>query len=87
MVRLPVDLIDETERLREPDDDHVKLIAASIADCGQIAPIHVRPTKDGRYEMIDGGHRLAAIRAAGQPTILAIVFDGDESGAGWLRTD
>jgi ParB family chromosome partitioning protein len=48
-------------------------LAASIKAVGVVQPIVVRPTPDGRYQVIAGERRLEAARTLGMPAIPAIV--------------
>lgn len=38
---------------------------------GSIPPIHVKPIKDGRFQILDGRHRLLATKLLGQEKITA----------------
>ena len=88
VVPIPVGLIDEIDLPRELDTDYVEMIAASMADRDQDAPIHVMPANGhGRYRLIAGRHRLAALRKLGRPTIAAIIFEGTEIDARLLQVD
>jgi ParB family transcriptional regulator, chromosome partitioning protein len=54
------------------EDAHAEL-TASIGEVGVLQPVVVRPTADGRYELIMGERRLRACRAAGRESVPAIV--------------
>lgn len=59
--KIRMDQIDDSDRLRPIDHDHVEVIAASIAQQGLLQPIRVRPA-DGGYKLVLGAHRLAALK-------------------------
>lgn len=69
---IPADLIDDTgglkDRLGEDDGDQAALID-SIRDYGQQVPVLLRhdPNNEGRYQIVYGRRRVAALRALGQP--------------------
>jgi len=56
-------------------------LAASIAAYGLMQPIVVRPTLRGRYEVIAGHRRLAAVRSLGWTTISATVRESKDEEA------
>ncbi len=61
------------QALRKPvDSAKVTMLAESIAEKGQEAPILVRPDK-GRYVLVSGLHRIEACKALGETTIIANV--------------
>ncbi len=71
-INIPVDEIDDTNRLRPLNKDWVAALAESIADIGQKEPIEVIRQKKGKpFRLIAGGHRLAGCRQAGLETIRA----------------
>ena len=72
----PLMIVVPEGRLRAVDPDKVQELALSIMDTGQITPIRVAPRPDGRYELIAGAHRLAAMIEANQPEIEATIFEG-----------
>lgn len=75
---VPLARISVGERLRQVDPDFVALVAASMAEQGQITPIEVGlEDGDGVHPLIAGAHRLEAARALGWDHIEARVFDGD----------
>ncbi|MCY1705518.1 ParB/RepB/Spo0J family partition protein [Pannonibacter sp. SL95] len=68
------------ERLREIDEDHAAVIAASIREIGLQSPVQVRPTpaqKGGKFTLVAGGHRLRACQIAGLTEIDAFVVKAD----------
>jgi sulfiredoxin len=59
------------QALRKPvDAEKVTMLAESIAEKGQEAPILVRTDK-ARYVLVSGLHRIEACKALGETTILA----------------
>ncbi|MCB1405220.1 MAG: plasmid partitioning protein RepB [Rhodobacteraceae bacterium] len=77
LVEVPADLIDEAglpDRL-EPEAD-LEALAESIATHGQQVPVMLRhsPTVEGRYEVVYGRRRIAAMKRLGQP-VRAFVRD------------
>ncbi len=62
-IRVPV------KRIKTLDPDKVLELAESILQNGQTTPIRLR--KDGeRFVLIEGFHRLEALRALGEDTII-----------------
>lgn len=62
MIRVPV------KRAKTLEAAKVQEIAESIIEQGQTTPIRLRKSKDG-YVLIEGLHRLEALRALGEETI------------------
>lgn len=54
---------------RLDSDSGLEELAASIAEYGQQVPVLLRPSpeEDGRYQVVYGRRRVAALRALGQP--------------------
>ena len=61
-VRVPV------KRLKTLDPARVQDIAEDMLENGQTTPIRVRADKD-KYVLIEGLHRLEALRALGETTV------------------
>ena len=56
------------------DEAKVETLAESIIEDGQKIPIHVRPDPDkNRYVLVEGLHRLEALKALGEATIDALI--------------
>ena len=56
------------------DEAKVETLAESILEDGQKTPIHVRPDPDKkRYVLVEGLHRLEALKALGEATIDALI--------------
>jgi ParB-like chromosome segregation protein Spo0J len=53
------------KRLKTLDQEKVQQIAESIIEVGQTTPIRLRAGK-GRYVLLEGLHRLEALRALGE---------------------
>ena len=56
------------KRLKTLDPAKVQEIAESMLEEGQITPIRLRAGK-GRFVLVEGLHRLEAMRALGEETI------------------
>lgn len=56
------------------DEQEIKKLAVSILQNGLLQPISVRPTVDGRYQLIAGERRLRACKLTGMDTIPAIIY-------------
>ena len=63
------------------DEEALGSLADSIREVGVLQPILVRPTGDGRYELIAGERRWRAARRVGLQTIPALVRETDDSTA------
>jgi ParB family chromosome partitioning protein len=74
---LPIDLIEVTDdRLRPVSDAAVAAIATSIEEHGLIYPLVVRRLPGPRYELIDGGHRRAALERLGCDAVPVRCYEG-----------
>ena len=71
---IEVDAITVGERLREPAPERVAGLAASIKEDGQSQPIEVARDDTGRFVLIAGAHRLAAVQSLGRNTVWAAIF-------------
>lgn len=58
------------------DPEHIRDLAASIAEIGLLSPIILCP-RDGRYEIVSGDCRYQAFSSLGRDTIPAFVQDLD----------
>ncbi|MCE2566201.1 ParB N-terminal domain-containing protein [Komagataeibacter sp. FNDCF1] len=86
--QIPVADIEVGERLRAVDPDWSALIAASMQENGQRAPIEVRKLgRSGKYALISGGHRLAAMKLAGIDHAAAIIVKASDLEAKLLEID
>ena len=57
------------KRVKTLDPDKVQQIAESILEDGQTTPIRLRADGD-RFVLIEGLHRLEALKALGEDTVL-----------------
>lgn len=81
---IPVDkIVDPPVALRPVRTDTTEFgeLKRSMVENGLSNSILVRPTADGNYERVEGGHRLTAARELGWETIPAIVRDMDHAQA------
>lgn len=69
------------------DDESMDNLKASIEKVGVTQPVIVRPTEDGRYEMISGHRRKRACELLGLPTIQANIMDLDNEKATIIMAD
>jgi ParB-like chromosome segregation protein Spo0J len=60
------------KRARTLDPDKLQLIAEDMIEKGQTTPIQVR-TERGGYILIEGLHRLEALRALGETNVNAYI--------------
>jgi len=74
VVRLPLDEIVVGNRLRRVSQVQVDNLLTMAEDTGITTPIHVRKV-GGRYELIDGAHRLAAARQLGMADIACLLVE------------
>ena len=75
ITQIATDKIDiRDDRLRFVDESAVKALVHDINNHGQTQAIEVRKLSGGRFELIDGGHRLAAVEQLGWK-VKAIVRD------------
>ena len=63
---------------RRFDGESIAGLAESIRVSGVVQPLLVRPGADGTYEIVAGERRWRAARAAGLPTVPALVREADE---------
>jgi len=83
LVQLPVGGIRPNRRQprKRIDPETVSELAESVRVQGVVQPILVRPDPEGGYELIAGERRWRAARAAGLPTIPALVRETDDRDA------
>lgn len=85
---IPPDQIEVGDRLRSVDADWVTLIAASMREHGQRVPLEVRKVgRSGKYALIAGAHRLAALREIGADTAACVVLKVTDLEAQLLEID
>ena len=69
------------------DDDEMDKMRQSVEQYGVVHPILVRPTKDGKYEMISGHRRKKASELANKDTIPCIVRNLSDDEATIIMVD
>jgi ParB family transcriptional regulator, chromosome partitioning protein len=72
--RFVLDQIEIVDRLRTVNEDSVENLIVMAEDSGITTPIHVRKVK-GRLVLIDGAHRLEAVRRMALSDIAALVWE------------
>ena len=86
-MRIPLDRIvinPEIVARAKVDEEHLDVLMKSLKEDGQLHPITVRPLPDGRYELIDGLHRVEASKRLGWRDIEANIISVDEVEAKFL---
>jgi len=86
-VRIPLDklvLNPEIVARVEVDEEYLNLLMKSLQEDGQLHPITVRLLPDGRYEIVDGLHRVEAAKRLGWRDIEANVVSVDDLEAKFL---
>jgi len=63
---------------RRFEAESIAALAESVRVSGVIQPVIVKPLEDGLYELVTGERRWRAARAAGLPTIPAVVREADD---------
>lgn len=74
---IDIDLLKPMEK--NPRIGNVESIIASYSEFGQIKPIVVMPSDDGKFSVIAGNHQLIAAKKLGWEKIAAIVYEVDEN--------
>jgi ParB family chromosome partitioning protein len=76
------------DRLRPVDPIAVEVIALSISERGSlINPLTVRRMPKGEFELVDGGHRLAAMLSLGHTSARVTCYEGRASQIRLLEID
>jgi ParB family transcriptional regulator, chromosome partitioning protein len=71
---LPIERVEPTPYQRDLSEAHVTRLTAAIDKLGRyLDPVVAVRTEDGRYWTPNGNHRLAALRALGARSVVAIV--------------
>ena len=86
-LRIPLDKLvfnPEIVSRSKIDEEHLKFLMKSLSEDGQLHPIIVRPLGDGRYEIIDGLHRVEAAKRLKWKDIEANVVHADDVEANFL---
>ena len=94
LTNLPLDMLDpwvSPEGERQPFQPYsnvkIQALADNIQKNGVIEPICVRPTPDGRFQIIAGHNRVAASKMAGLPTVPALIQQMDDNEAAIRMVD
>ena len=66
------------------DEEYLKVLMKSLTEDGQLHPITVRPLPDGKYEIIDGLHRVEAAKRLKWKDVEANVVSVNELEAKFL---
>ena len=74
-------IIPESRARATFNETQAKELRASIEEHGFNVPILVRPIADGKYELIDGEHRIQVVKEMGWTKIPAIITSTDENKA------
>jgi ParB family transcriptional regulator, chromosome partitioning protein len=79
--KIKVNLIDPNryQPRKEFDIEKIKELAESIKIIGQIEPIAVRKSENGRYELIVGERRLRAIKLLENPEIDVVIKEASDN--------
>ena len=78
---LPVELISPNPKQprRRFEDEPLRALAESMRDRGILQPVLVRPTPDGRFELVAGERRWRAAQIAGLERIPALIRPRDDA--------
>lgn len=88
ITELPLAKIEITdERLRPVDTTSVEAIAQSISENGLLYPLVVRRMPKGRFELIDGGHRYAALKSIEKEVVEVRCYEGPASAIRLIEID
>jgi len=69
--------VPETRVTAVYDEELQELLRETMAAMGMVQPVVVVQTPEG-YRLVDGLHRLQEMKAAGESTIAAVVYEGEE---------
>jgi ParB family transcriptional regulator, chromosome partitioning protein len=75
------------DRLRPVSETAVLAIAQSIKEHGLLYPLTVRRLPQGRFELVDGGHRMAALTEIGEATAPVRCYEGPASSIRMIEID
>jgi ParB family chromosome partitioning protein len=81
ITHIPVERIAPSPRNPRQTLEHLDELAESIQVYGLLQPIVVREFGDGRFEVVAGHRRLAAVQSLGWSVVPAIVRSADEGAA------
>lgn len=77
-VRVRLDLIDASERLREVSEAHAVVMAASMAERGQRTPVEIVRRGD-RFRLVYGAHRYRGAEINGWADIEAFIVEAGDA--------
>ena len=82
LVDIEIDLLDAHPANSNvmPDEAFVKL-RGHLKRTGRYPPVIVRPTGGGRYQLLDGHHRVKALRELDQSRVHCLVWEADDDEA------
>ncbi|ABS27869.1 ParB N-terminal domain-containing protein [Anaeromyxobacter sp. Fw109-5] len=82
---VPLAAVDDDATYRVRPEGDVSHLAASIGRLGQLSPVELRPhpTAPGRYQVIAGFRRLAALRMLMRERVLARIHERLEDDDAW----
>jgi hypothetical protein len=82
---VPLAAVDDDATYRVRPEGDVSHLAASIGRLGQLSPVELRPhpTAPGRYQVVAGFRRLAALRMLMRERVLARVHERLEDDDAW----
>ncbi len=72
---LPLESLDEDTTFRLREEGELSGLATDLARLGQLFPIDVRPAADGRYQVICGFRRVAALKFLQRERVQARVHE------------
>ncbi len=72
---LSLDLVDEDTTFRMREEGDLSALATDIARLGQLFPVDVRPAGEGRYQLVCGFRRVAALKFLQRERVLARVHE------------
>lgn len=87
VTKIPLDKIVIPERRARSTftEEQLELLKASMQKFGLVSYPIVRPLEDGRFELIDGEHRIQAAREAGLTEVECLVLPADAKDAAMLN--
>src|SRR5512147_2884388 len=79
LAALPIEKVEPTPYQRDLSETHVKRLSEAIDKLGRVMdPVITVRTDEGRYWTPNGNHRLAAMRALGARSVVALVVPEPE---------
>ncbi|HEX4441865.1 MAG TPA: chromosome partitioning protein ParB [Thermoanaerobaculia bacterium] len=78
LAALPIDTVEPTPFQRDLSDTHVKRLTGVLGALGRFLDPIIAVRGDGKYWTPNGNHRLAALRASGAKSVVALVLPEPE---------